>query len=218
MSCSILALISLLFYFFTQAVLSNLLSVESYHRLPSTLHALIYYFPLSHYCSFLLGISGGFVYTKHTEWFNRTGFLPFIVLMVTLFVNYISLQHPNILSRMAGFPLAYGSSFYSLPFLFLILSLAYSKNIITNIMSMPFFVLLGESSYSLYILQMPIYNIYTVHVSKHIVGHLNISSDGLFYIFVFLLVAVSIVSFYIIEKPGKKIILNLEYVFEKRQW
>ncbi len=74
---------------------------------------------------------------------------------------------------------------------------------------MPFFVLLGESSYSLYILQLPIYYIYTNIISIYIFRNLEISSDGYFYIFIFLLIALSIASFYAIEKPGKKIILNI---------
>ena len=211
-----LAILSLLFYFFTQAILSNLLNVGFYRGYPSTSHDLIYYFPLSHYCSFLLGVSGGFVYAKHMDWFNKTGFLSFVILMSALFVNYMSLQYPSTLTKMVGFPLAYSSSFYSLLFLLLILSLAYSKNIITRIMSMPFFVLLGEASYSLYILQKPLYNIYSVYISGYIYKYLKMSPDERFYFFVFLLVAISIVSFYVIEKPGKQVILKLDaYLKEK---
>jgi peptidoglycan/LPS O-acetylase OafA/YrhL len=203
-----LMIVSFVFYFFTQAILSGLLGSEFYTGIRSTSHDLIYYFPPSHYCSFLLGISGGLIYSKHAEWFGRTGFLPFILFIVTLCINYIALQYPGILGGLAGFPLAYASSFYSLLFLFLVLSLAYSRNVITRIMSLPFLVLLGESSYSLYILQKPMYTIYTRYILKYISVHMEISPDARFYIFVCLLIFISVMSFQFIEKPGKKIILN----------
>jgi peptidoglycan/LPS O-acetylase OafA/YrhL len=128
-----------------------------------------------------------------------------MILTATLLANYVALQHPKFLKLVVGFPPAYGSSFYSLPFLFLILSLAHSKSIITRIMSLPFLVLLGESSYSLYILQKPINTIYTKYISTH----LALSPDGRFYVFIALLIVISIISFYLIEKPGKKMVLGI---------
>lgn len=206
-SCKNFVILTLLFYFFTQAILSNLLSIKFYSGFPSNSHDLIYYFPLSHYCSFFLGVSGGYVYSKHTEQFNRTGFLPFIILIATLFVNYIILKYSYNISSIIGFPLAFGSSFYSLPFILLILSVAYSKSIITKLISMPFLVLLGESSYALYILQKPIYTIY----NKYISSQFALSSNGHFYVFIFLHIFISILVFYFIEKPGKKMILNISH-------
>jgi peptidoglycan/LPS O-acetylase OafA/YrhL len=199
-----LAILSLFVYLFTQAILSNVLSIEFYDGYPSASHDLIYYFPLSHYCSFFLGVSGGYIYSKHPEWFNRAGFLPLVILIAAILVNGLFLQRPDILTRFIGFSLAYGSSFYSLFFLLLILSLAFSKNILTKIMSSPVLVLLGESSYSLYILQLPAHGLF----AKYLSPHLSTTPDGEFYIFIVLLVIVSIASFYFIEKPGKRLILN----------
>jgi peptidoglycan/LPS O-acetylase OafA/YrhL len=205
--------LSFLLYCFTQAILSNLLGAEFYRGFPSPSHDLIHYFPLAHYCSFLLGISGGLLYLKRPDWFNRDGFLPFAMLISTAVLTYFALQKPNIISRIAGFPPAYESSFYSFLFLLLILSLAHSRNIVTKIMSTSFFVLLGESSYSLYILQKPVHYIY----AKYISGHLAIGDPDVdFYVFIFLLVCAAIASYYSIEKPGKRLILGIYDYAKKR--
>lgn len=203
-SCKKLTIISLVFYLFSQAILSNLLNYKFYNGFPSISHDLIYYFPLSHSCSFFLGVSGGYIYVKHTQFFNKTGFLPIIVLISTFFVTCLTLQNSRAISGIVGFPLAYGSSFYSLLFILLILSVAYSKSILTSFMSMPFFVLLGESSYALYILQKPLYTIYHKYIARHFV----LSLDGHFYFFIFLHILLSILVFYHIERPCKKMILN----------
>lgn len=210
-SWKILLLVSFLLYFFTQASLSNLLGNGFYKGFPSPSHDLIYYYPLSHYCSFLLGISGGYIYIKHPQWFNKRGFLSFIILISAIAINYFALQNPSITRNIIGYPLAFGSSFYSLLFLLLILSLVHSKNFITIMMSSPFFVLLGEASYSLYILQIPIRYIYTNYILKY----LMISDPNVnFFVFVLLLICFSIASYHFIEKPGKRKILDL-YAYTK---
>ena len=208
-----IAILSFLLYCFTQVFLSNLLSNGFYSGFPSPSHDLIYYFPLSHYCSFLLGVSGGFIYVENTNWFNKKGFLPFTVLILVFSLNYLALQRPDVISRLIGYPLAFGSSFYSLLFIFLILSLAYSGSAITRIMSTPFLVLLGESSYSLYILQKPVQHIYTKYILKYLAVN---NPDEEFYILVFLLICISVASYHFVEKPGKRLILVLyEFI---RKW
>lgn len=203
-SCKNFVILTLLFYFFTQAILL-ILSIKFYSGFPSISHDLIFYFPLSHCCSFFLGVSGGYVYSRHMEQFNRAGLFPFIIIIATFFVSYITLKNSHDISGIARLPLAYESSFYSLLFVLLILSVAYSKSILTKLLSMPFFVLLGESSYALYILQKPIYAIY----NKYMASHFALSSDGHFYVFIFSHILISILVFLFIEKPGKKLILNI---------
>ena len=203
-----LAILSLAFYLFTQALMSNLLSSDFYNGFPSASHDLLYYFPPVHLCSFFLGISGGYLYVKNKERFNRPGIIPLIILLTMLLLNLYLLQYPEQLEQIVGFPLAYGSSFYSLPFLLLILSLAYSNNILTKGLSFPFFVLLGEASYSIYILQAPFHIYYEAHFSNYVSGYLGASKDMDFIVFVVLLILISILSLYLIEKPAKKLILK----------
>lgn len=202
-----LAAISIGLYFFTQAILSNLLSLQLKNNEFPPIHDLIYYFPLAHYCSFLLGIAGGLLYVQNSEKFSQKGLVPFILLILTLTANYIALQKPGTISYVAGIPFAFGASFYSLPFLLFILSLAYAKNFLTKIISLPFLVVLGEASYSLYILQAPVHEFYISQFSGYTEKYLT--SDGDFFLFLAFLSIISIASFYLIEKPAKKIILRL---------
>jgi len=163
-----LMVVAIFIYLFTQAILSNLLMNSFYTGFPSASHDLLYYFPLTHFCSFLLGISGGYLFLMHPEWFNRTGFLPFSIFIATLLLNYFCLQYPNLLSDFFGVPLAFASSFYSLVFLVLILGLTHSKSVFSRILSLPIFVVLGESSYSLYILQEPLNKFFNQHLVKRL--------------------------------------------------
>lgn len=196
-----------LLYLFTQAILSNLLMSEFYKGYFTISHHLIFYFPLTHYCSFLLGIAGGLLYVKHPEWFQKSGWKSLIVFVVTILFTYYIIQEPSMVRRIIRVRPAYQGSFYSLAFLLLVLSFAYSKNIFTNVISAPFFVLLGEASYSIYILQYPFHEIYTKFLFKHLPPIDNPNTD--FILFALLLIGVSILSFYFIEKPGKKLILKL---------
>lgn len=200
-----LVFFSLVFYVLTQAILSTLMIAKFYNGFPSASHDLIYYFPLSHYCSFLLGVTGGYIYVKNAKCFMRPGIFPLIILMSALYVTYFLLQNPTILRDLSGVPLAYGSSFYSLLFIVLILCVAYSNNFITRILSLPILVLLGESSYALYLLQKPVAIAYT----KYLSGYFNLSKSHHFYVFLPILIVIAILTFYLIEKPGKKMIFKL---------
>ena len=201
-------ILSLVCYFFTQAVLSNLISSDFYTGFPSASHDLLYYFPPVHFCSFFLGISGGYMVLKNKERFNKAGAYPILLLLAALFINFYMLQYPDQLEKIAGIPLAFGSSFYSLPFILLIMSLAYSNNILSKGLSFPIFILLGEASYSIYILQAPFNIFYKAHFSKYVTVNFGMSTDMDFFVFVFLLILISILALYGIEKPAKKLILK----------
>ncbi len=207
-----LALLSVGFYIFTQALLSNLMTDKFYTGFPSASHDLIYYFPLSHYCSFLLGVTGGYVFIRNPKLFLKEGARPLIIMVLVLYITYYFLQNPTDLRDLAGIPLAYGSSFYSLLFIVMILGIAHSKNFITKSLSLPFLVLLGESSYALYILQAPLHMAY----NKYILVHLKLSVNNGFYLYVLILILTSIIVFIFIEKPGKKIIFNINNLLNEK--
>ena len=211
-------LIALVFYVFTQAIISNLMSADFYTGFPSPSHDLIYYFPLPHLCSFILGMAGGYLYASRPEWYNKPGYLPLFALIGAIAINFLILQYPDNLQSIAGFPLVYGASFNPLPYLLLILGLAYSQSFITRAMALPFLEKLGEISYSLYILQQPIETLYREHILTHIAGLIKIIPDGSFYIYVLLLILISFGSLYCIEKPGKKLILEINKSFQKMHW
>lgn len=205
-------LLSFVFYILTQAILSNLMTESFYKGFPSPSHDIIFYFPLSHYCSFLLGISGGYIYLKHKDSFSKKGATSLIAMLTMLYTTYFFLQNPNILLNYLRIPLAYGSSFYSPLFIITILSIAHSNNFITKVLSLRFFVLLGESSYALYILQEPVFIIYNKYISSHI----KLNQESNFYLYTATLIITSIAAYNLIEKPGKKLVFKINRLFEEK--
>ena len=104
--------------------------------------------------------------------------------------------------------------FYALFFVLLILSVAYAKNFISKGLSLPVLVLLGEASYGLYILQKPVYMVYKTHITEYF--NLGVAYD--FYAYLALLIVIAISSFYIIEKPVKKMIFKLsDLIFNRNK-
>jgi len=199
-----LILFSLSIYIFTQSILSNLLGTNFYDGFPSTSHDLIFYFPLSHACSFLLGVAGGYVCIKNEKYILSQGPLSLTILIVVLFSTYLLLQYPNAIRMVFDFPIAFGSSFYGLIFLILILSIAFSNNFITRLLSLPIFIILGEASYSMYILQQPLRIVYRSYIAEYLT--LNKSND--FYAYLVFLITIAIATLYLIEKPFKNLLIG----------
>ncbi|UWX57870.1 hypothetical protein NY406_00870 [Chlorobaculum sp. MV4-Y] len=135
-----------------------------------------------------------------------------IAMLSMLYMTYFSLQNPNIFLNHIGFHLAYESSFYSPLFIITILSIAYSDNFIARTLSSRFFVLLGESSYALYILQEPVLILY----NRYVAPHLNVSEESKFYLYAGLLIIVSIATFNFVEKPGKKLIFKINVFLQEK--
>jgi peptidoglycan/LPS O-acetylase OafA/YrhL len=196
---------SLLIYIITQAVLSNLLSSGFYKGFPSYSHDIIFYFPISHFCSFMLGVSGGLLVIRNSHYFNSQGFYQYIIFILSMIFMYFTLQNPDALGNLIGYPLAYSSSFYALIFLVFILGFVCSKNRITRVLSAPSMVFMGEISYGVYILQEPVHEIYI----KYIAGLLGFDANWSFIFYVSLLLVVSWIVHLIIEDPCKSFILRL---------
>lgn len=163
------------------------------------IHNLIYYFPLTHLCCFLLGISGAMYFKKQT--FPSNKFLSiFIVLLLALLNNYQALINATL-----NIKIAFASIFYAPLFLLLIMSIASDRSVITNILKKKPLVLLGESSYALYILQAPVFCAYQIYLASK----LQLEPLPNFLACFTILTLVSIFFFLLFEKPINKHIRNL---------
>lgn len=182
----------------TQAILAYLLSSGFYKDAPSSSHDLIYYFPLSHFCSFLLGMSGGVWFVSHDFRVRNHYQSMSIVGMATLLVVF-SLNNQSQIAGYLGFWPAFGSSFFAPLFLIFIISISICQTRIMQMLSVKPLVLLGEASYSLYILQEPVYVFY----SRYLAGS-GVTARLNFYIYLALLTGISILSFSIFERPANK--------------
>ena len=185
----------------TQAILSSVLSSEMYKDFPIFFNYLINYFPLSHFCSFLLGVSGGM-------WFNASKYairniyqsiaLAGSAAFLVVFIINNQFQIANYL----GFKFAFASSFFAPLFLIFIISISMCQSKVAKILSAKPLVLLGEASYSLYVLQMPIYIIYRYFFA----GSLELSLVSDFYLYLVFLILISIFCLIAFERPTYKFI------------
>ena len=202
---SSLVLFSLALYLVTQIALSYLMRPPFFQGYPSFSHDLVYYFPLSHLCSFIMGITGGLLYLRNPGHFGKTGIRSYIVLIAGFYLTYYLLQNPHILQNLIEAPLAYGSSFYTWLALILILCVAYASNGATRFLASRPMVFLGDISLSVYILQKPVHLVY----EEHIAPVLGLGDNGNFYAFCAILIGISCITFLVIEKRGSKMIFYI---------
>lgn len=188
---------ALLIWMLTQSILSALLAPEFYKGFKTFSHDLINYFPASHLCSFLLGFAGGVAYSQNNLESKKIQAYGAVFFLVTLAIIGFAIQNQQSIERTLGSRIAFGSSFFALLFLPAIYFCAVGDVFLRKILATPFLVLLGEASYSLYILQKPTYIAFTKATS-------NIptqSSDIKFIAYFITLTTISIICYLIIEKP-----------------
>ncbi len=196
-----LVIFTVILWLITQVLLLSLLNSDEY--LPkSLLHDFIYYNPLMHFNSFIAGFLTG-VFFKNNKFpilKNNTIWLFLsIVLIITLLASRPSLE--NII----GIKLAFTNGLIAPAFLLFIVLLSQEKGLITNIFNNKWLILLGEASFSLYILQKPLHGIY----DKLIASKIPLATELHFYIFLIVLITLSILSYKYLETPMRKIINNL---------
>lgn len=183
------------FWAFSQVILSYYSRTNSG---PGTsAHALINYFPPSHLCSFILGFTAG-LFFKAGILRRLTGEKTSLAISILLFaVIGKVIDYGQTIDNATGVHIAYASSFTAILFTPAIYFCAIANNLLKKSVLMPALVILGEASYSLYILQEP------AHLAFQMIPtQLKFESDTVnFSMFVILLVALSIASYFVIEKP-----------------
>ena len=202
---SIVFLSAMATYFITQFTLINLLNSSFYENFPSPSHDLIFYFPLSHFCSFLLGVSGAYFVLK-SHIFNKFSNKIFwsVGFAICLVVVFLLLNNRGLTRTIGGNLIPLESSFLGPIFLVLILFSVSGHNILNKAFCLKPMIILGEASYAIYILQKPCFYLY----KKFLWPLLGIGNDATYYVYWLLLVVVSVVVFYVYERPAKKVILG----------
>jgi len=199
MSGRALFMVALVTWLLTQAVLTTALNLGWYHGYHSVSHDLMLYFPLIHLGSFLLGISGGVWVIRRTDRVLPNSVS--LLLVLSSFGLIVGmLQQELSIQAWVGLKLPFVSGFMALPFLLFIVSMAGCHSPVTRLFSLKPLVLLGEASYSLYILQLPMHHLY-MGVTNHLT---NMEPLTRFIGMVLFLVAVSVLSFVYFEKPANR--------------
>ena len=195
-----LAVFAVILWLLTQIILLVLLNSEAYAP-KSLLHDFIYYNPLMHLNQFVLGLVCGVYLKSNNDNFSsesRTGFW----LLISFLLMFVLIWGRPYLENVFGIKLAFTNGLLAPAFLAIIIFLAKHKGVVSKLLCAPLLILLGEASYSLYILQKPIHGIY----DKVIVPRIPLSDTLHFYIFLILLIALSIASFKFLETPMRKLI------------
>lgn len=205
-------LVALVLYALTQIVLSRLIQPDIYQEVPSV-HDLIFFFPLSHLCSFLLGIAAGKLFLEYQRFFDSTGKVQLCLFGAILLVVYLALNHQTDIIALFTFPVVLGASFFAPLFILLILGIICSRNMLTRLLAKRGFVFLGEISYSMYILQFPVHEACKIVLS----GRLGVNSDLFFGIYLLVLTGVGAVVYRYFEMPAKRFILAVYRRFSQNR-
>lgn len=159
----------------------------------------IYFNPLIHFNTFLFGISTGIILVKKTEsnLIKKIKNYADIILAIGIIILFSLLIFP------INIPIPIHNGLFAPIYVLIITGLIYSKNISTKLFSSKWAIILGEISYGFYILQYPSL-IITKYINDKIdMALFNVVENSFFAHFVVLLV-LSFLSYYLIEKPIKR--------------
>jgi peptidoglycan/LPS O-acetylase OafA/YrhL len=178
---------AVLFYVLSQMIHAVL--IDKYHPVWGTpIHEFIFYFPLFHFNQFFVGMTAGMFYFSAKNQCLKYATLPLTVLII-LIINFapagISL-HNGLLAPLFGL---------------LIVGIASSNS---SILSVRPLVFIGEISYGIYILQEPLHHYSVLANAKWF--HLN--ETTFFYSYLLLLLLSATVSFHIVERPLRKLLVR----------
>lgn len=154
---------------------------------------LIYYFPLLHLNQFLIGTATGMLFLKKKE--TMAIKKPAVIILLLL----------TVLMLLLLFPLTwdYHNGLLSVLFAPLIFMLSLDKGAVSQLFCRKPFVFLGEVSYGIYILQLPVYHLYKM-VSESAGMKFN------FWGYLVFLLIFSGITYLFIEKPMRQYISKFE--------
>ncbi len=199
-----MAIIGIALWLLTQIIHTALLNSEGYQA-KNALHSFIYYNPLMHINAFILGIIVGVLFKDKPITLKKLTTHSTLGIVLTTGLIALIIAFEDHISRFMGFKIALTNGQLAPLFLLFIVFLSVNKSCIAHVFSNKGLVLLGEASFSLYILQRPIHGIY----DKIFRNRIDLSEAGHFYLYLVILIVVSILSYKLFETPMRKIIRSL---------
>lgn len=200
------ALLAALLWLITQVMHTYWLNNPAYQA-KNLVHDAIYYHPLMHINAFVLGVVVGAYFKQNSSNIQRaySQYSNTILLICVAFI-FVLLAQPQP-ARIAALDLdiALTNGLMAPLFLLFIVALAINKGLISKVLSLPIFILLGEASYSLYILQRPVYGIYDRTIGKYLAA----PEATHFYLYLIVLIIISIASYKLFETPLREYIKKL---------
>lgn len=183
-----IVLFAMFFWLMTQFIVTILLNSDFYKGFPSISHDFLFYFPLSHFCSFLLGVAIGNLAVKRD--LELPKIIAYTCFIISAALIYSICEYRDMIFDLVGFSLPFGSSFLAPFFGFFILLIIINNNeYIFKLASNKFFIFLGAYSYEIYIFQIPMH--------CFIYDYCNINNN---YIFLFLDILLSILIYILLKR------------------
>ncbi|CAA6821077.1 MAG: Unknown protein [uncultured Thiotrichaceae bacterium] len=199
-------LLALLLWFTTQLIHTYWLNSTAYQA-KNLVHDAIYYHPLMHINAFILGVVVGAYFKQNSQKIETTfGQYSNVILFVSSAILILLLAQPQPAKiAILNLDIALTNGLIGPLFLLFIVALAINKGVIAKTLNLPILILLGEASYSLYILQRPVYGIYDRTIGKY----LAIPEAAHFYLYLVVLIAISIASYKLFETPLREYIKKI---------
>jgi peptidoglycan/LPS O-acetylase OafA/YrhL len=160
----------------------------------------IYYNPLMHLGSFLLGSLGGRWWSEYGRNYSPNPKMARVMLFASLAVFVLVFFFLNDFIRLLGFPYRFATTtgVFSPFFALIMIALSYENGWISALFRSPLFVLLGNASYASYILQAPVHAAYQKYLLPLIP---NLGPTGTFFLYYLILVLVAVLTFKLLEAP-----------------
>lgn len=191
----------ILFFVLSQVVFIYFYESSFYTGFKTASHDLLFYFPVMHLNEFILGNIAGLFLVNKKDWKTQNNS---IYILLSIIACGVLLTFSN--------AMIFHNGLLSVIFLPLILWIASDSSWIARISQKKFFVHLGEISYGVYILQVPVFL-----VTRRILIYMEIENKTMiFYAALLALLVFSSITYSYIESPLRKRIKNSKFVAAKR--
>jgi peptidoglycan/LPS O-acetylase OafA/YrhL len=186
------------FWILDQAAHTYLLNTI-YTGVPSLSHDLLFYNPLVHVNSFLVGCVGGIWFVKDPKR-QILSMANNLCLIISLLLISLALLYFKDLPKLAGwnFKISLHNGSQAPLYMAFILFLSLDTTRFSKFLAGRWLVLLGEASYCIYIFQFPVHTLYKRLVEPHF---LFLSNTWHFGLYSALLILISIIIFLLVEEP-----------------
>lgn len=194
----IFTVVSLALWLVTQVIFNVLLKSSFYEGNPSRSYNILFYNPLMHLNQFLVGMASGFFYLKNYK--KYSGNFDFLLIIISIMIFFV-MKYIHDISFHNGL-----LAFLFVPFIIILCFNTSGR--ITKLFSHRVLIVLGEVSFGLYILQLPVF----YYLRELDTGNANFD----FLIKFLILLLISTLSYYYLETPLRKIIRKA-FNHEKQQ-
>lgn len=185
-------IVAILLWVVTQ-VFSHLYEASSYYEgLHTKSQQFLYYFPLMHVNEFLVGNLAGLFFINNFKQKNYDIAIILIFLAILLALIFV--------------PLFYHNGLMAVLFIPLIILISWNNGFLTKVFSLKPLEYLGEASYAIYITHIPV-----LYILREIIQWKwkTMDTDGKFWIYMAVLIPVSMLFYQFIEKPMRNYIKKI---------